>query len=188
MQSVPEDNAVLSGPFSSFHTYWGSWGLSAAWERLSTPQHILLHPSSAADSSLHFLTLFLCSCVLLVLMKIISRLPLCSLYLSPTVFLLIVASVLTECQCFFAKEVTSTCKKYIELEIAGVDWDEVKGTNCQAVNWPLWAVCLWKELFSFLSEKHFVKGTVWAAGGWSRLRTSELPAWGRPENIPSNLP
>lgn len=186
MQSLSADSAVvsycvywniMSGPSFSFHTCWGSSGLSAVWERLIT-QHVLLEPCSAA-SSFAFLILsvaaivftfwhlfFYCSCDLPMLMKIISRLPLCGLYiLPPSVFHLVVPSVLTGGQCFFSKEGPSSCKKCIELGMGVVDSDEVKGANCQAVNWPLWAVCLWKYIFlAFCQRSIFVKGTEWQLG------------------------
>lgn len=189
----------MSGPLFSFCTYWGSSGLRAVWERLLITWHILLKPSSAA-SSFAFLILcaaaivftfwhlfFYCSCDLPMLMKIISSLPLCGLYiLSPTVFHLRVPSVPAGGQCFFSKERTSSCKKCIQLGMDGVDSDEVTGADCQAVNWPLWAVCQWKDFFSFLSEKHFCQRYSMAAGDWSRLRAGELAAR-RPENILSVL-
>lgn len=166
MKSLPADSAVvscfiywniMSGPSFSFHTYWGSSELSAVWERLLITWHILLEPFSAA-SSFAFLILcvaalvftfwhlfFYCSCDLPMLMKIISRLSLCGLYILYPVFHLVVPSVLSGGQCFFSKERMSSCKKCIELDmeyIDGVDSDEVKRANCQAVNWPLWTVCL----------------------------------------------
>lgn len=169
MQSVPADNAlvfccvywnIMSGPSFSFHTSWGSSGLSAVWERLLITRHILLRPSSAASPFAFLIScvaavvfafwhlLFYSSCDLPMLAKIISRLSFCGLYiLSPAVFHLVVPSVPAGGQCFFSKERPSSCRMCIELGMDGVGSDEVKGDNCQAVNWPLWAVCLWKDFF-----------------------------------------
>lgn len=184
MQSLLGDNAfvsccvcwnIMSGP-SSFHTYWGSSGLSAVWERLLITRHILLEPSSAASSFAFLMCVaavvftfwhlfFYCSCDLPVLMKIISRLSLCGLYILSPVFHLVVPSVLAGGQCFFSKERMSSCKKCIELGMDGVGSDGVKRANCQAVNWPLWTVCLRKDIFlAFCQRSIFVKGTVWQLG------------------------
>lgn len=50
------------------------------------------------------------------------------------VFHLVVPSAPAGSQCFFSKERLSSRKKCIELGMDGVDSDEVKGANCQAVN------------------------------------------------------
>lgn len=173
-------------------------GLSAVWEWLLITQHILLEPSSAARS-FAFLILcvaaavftfwcffFYCRCDLPMLMKTISRLPLCGLcILSPALFHFLVLSVLAGSHCFFSKERLSSCKKCIELGMDGVDSDEVKGANCQAVNWPVWAVCLERHSFSFLSEKHFYQRCRMAAGGLSR---SDLVNWQEGEDLKTFSP